>query len=77
MLRRFVFGMSTFSRWLFIVIFVGWIISTIVVAFQGEWSKVGVGLAYVVGFGLFYFVIVPRGMQRLLQPRHPRPPESN
>ena len=72
-MKRFAIALD--MRWLFLVILVGWIIATIVVAFQGEWGKVAWGLAYVVGFGLLQFVIIPRGVPRLL--RHVQSPESN
>jgi hypothetical protein len=68
------FAIALDMRWLFLVILVGWIIATIVVAFQGKWGKVAWGLAYVVGFGLLHFVI-PRGVPRLL--RQVQSPESN
>jgi hypothetical protein len=65
--KRIALGLATAFRWLFLVIFVGWIIAAIVLAIQGRWGKVAISVCYIVSFGLVYFVIIPRGVPALLR----------
>jgi hypothetical protein len=73
--KRLVLAWCTAVKWLFLVIWIAWIIGVVVATFQGEWGRVRVGLAAIVGFGLLNFVIIPLGLPRLL--RRVAPPKSN